>query len=146
MPRMKPGTGYGLDHAYKFFRKKHYKTPTAKGVDLSLYRKVCQDFNLLLVEDVKKGRRTMIPHRLGYLWFKKWAIDFDHPPVDWVETKKAGKYIYHLDCEYVGKWKWDRNPKDMTNLIYYSLTIANKNKVATRKILYAPNGHKRFFT
>jgi hypothetical protein len=143
---MKPGTGYSLDHAYKFYRTKHKDTPLNDGVNHRLYRDICQDFNKLLVKDVLEGRRTMLPHRLGYLWFKKLLIDWDKPLINWLETRKAGSYVYHTESDYAGKWKWDRNTKDMTNLVYYSLDIANDNKVAARQILYSPDGHKRFFT
>jgi len=149
MPRMKESSGFGLDHAFKFFRKKYKETPVAKDITRELYRSVCKDFNKALVNEVIKGKRMQIPHRLGHLWFKKYQIDYANPPTDWAETRKVGKKVPHLNFDtdgYAGRWKWDRRAQDVRNLIYYSFVIAADNQKRINKEFYKPDGHKRYFS
>jgi len=148
MPRMKKENCVGLDHAFRFFRKKFFKKPMAKGIDRPLYRNICKDFNKMIVDGIEEGKRMQVPHRLGHLWYMKYQTNYDKPYIDWNETRHSDKTIYHLNLDsdgYSGKLKWDRQPSCMTNLIYYSFKIARGNKNRIVKGFYKPNGHKKYF-
>ena len=144
MPRLAKENGYGLDHAYKFFKKKH-----GKLVERELYRKICYDLNKMIVDNVVEGRVVHLPHAMGSLWAKKFEVNYEKPPVDLNETKKAGKTIYHLNHHsdgFMAKFTWSKRNNLIANLIYYSFkpTKANSSKIS--QVMKQPDGHKRYFT
>ena len=70
--------GYGLDHAYKFYKNK-FKGKPKFDVTKKDYRAICCDFNKLLVADVLDGKMMNIPHSLGTIWAKKFQLATPHP-------------------------------------------------------------------
>jgi len=136
--------GFGLDDAYKFYKDKH-----GPKVDKSTYRKICYEFNKMMVDDVLEGKVVKVPHRLGELWIKKYKIDLDNPPIDLNETKKAGKIVYHLNQHsdgYQCRWSWSKRNNLVTNMIYYSFHATRANSRELAKIMKQPGGHKRYFS
>ena len=137
--------GYGLDHAYKFFKKKYAKTKVTRET----YRKICCDFNKMIVADAIEGKTVPLPYSMGSLWIKKYEIDYDNPPIDLNESRKAGKKVYHLNFHsdgYIAKWAWTKRNNLITNLIYYSFRVTREHSRAVAQIMKQPNGHKRYFS
>lgn len=135
--------GYGLDHAYKFYKKKH-----KDAVDKKLYRTICYDLNKMISADVVKGKMVQLPHRMGHLWIKKYMMDYDNPPVDLNASRNAGEKIYHLNWHsdgYIARWAWKKLNSTVTNLIYYSFHATRANKREVPKIMNKPGGHKQYF-
>ena len=142
MPKIKEG--FGLDHAYEFFKKKH-----GLDIDKKTFRKVCYAFNKSVVEDALEGKMVKLPHRMGALWVKKYKIDYDNPPIDLNESRKAGKIIYHLNFHsdgYTARWAWSKRNNLVTNMIYYSFHATRANSRALAKVMKQEGGHKRYFS
>ena len=135
--------GYGLDHAYRFFTKRK-----SVEIDKNEYKDICRDFNKMIVADITKGRTQKIPFSLGYFWIKKFKINYDKPPIDFNETKKKGKLVYHLNHDTDGfrcKWLWTKKNNLIANLIYYSFKPTWSNSQAVSKA-FRELGHEKFFT
>lgn len=94
------------------------------SVNLSFeeYKKVIYTFNSLLVTHLlETGDKVKLPFGLGELVInkykpKKYVTNKDgkervNLPINWLETKKAGKYVYHLNAhtdgyKYYWMWNW----------------------------------------
>lgn len=146
MPRLAKGKGYSLDHAHRFFQQK-YKGKWS--IDRQTYRNICYAFNKMLVEGIINGRVEKLPHSMGELWVKKYKIDYDNPPIDLNESRKAGKVIYHLNFHsdgYQCRWAWSKRNNMVKNLIYYSFKASRANGRAVAQVMKQPKGHKRYFS
>lgn len=140
--------GYSLTHAFKFYKDKHYRRGEEYKIDRVLYRKICCEFNKKIVEKVLAGKLFHLPHSVGTLWIKKFKIDWDNPPIDFHETKKAGKTIYHLNTHsdgWAARWAWSKRNNLVSNLLYYSFDPSFTNSRLVAKEMKKKNGHKKYF-
>lgn len=147
MPGVKKG--YSLIHAHKFYKEKHFSRGEEYEVTKDLYRKICCEFNKRIVETAVEGKMFNLPHGCGTIWIKKFKINWDEPPVDLNETKKAGKIVYHLNFHSDGwcaRWAWSKNNSLITNLLYYSFHPTRTNSRKVSSVMKKPNGHKRYFS
>lgn len=141
--------GYSLNHAYKFYKKKHKEKWDTHEVPKEIYRDICCDFNEFIVQEALKGRFIKLPHSMGNIWCKKFKINWEKPPVDLNASKKEGKVIYHLNIHSDGwcvKWAWTKRNSMMTNLIYYGFTPTRTNSERLSAIMKQKDGHKQFFS
>lgn len=132
---------HSLDDCYKFFKNKYKIAVTKKE-----YRNICYDFNKMIAKDVLKGKITTIPYYLGALWGKKFKAP--KKQVDFDETKRLGKTIYHLNEHsdgYSVRWAWEKKNNLVTNLIYYSFIPSRKNKRDLVSSVKEKDGHKKYF-
>lgn len=75
---------------------------------------------ILIAKDFFKGLSQMIveeafeykiPHGLGRIYIRRWRPKRKHMAIDWYNTKKYGKRIYHRNTHsggYTAMWKWDK--------------------------------------
>lgn len=110
---------------YRTASKECYEEFLQKNSSISLsfddYKKVIYAFNISLVSHLlETGDKVKLPFGLGELVVnkykpKKYIIGKDgkehvNLSIDWVETKKAGKYVYHLNAHTEGYkfyWMWN---------------------------------------
>ena len=79
------------------------------------YRAVCEDFNKKIIEDIlMKAKEFKMPYRLGTLRIKKKKMNYSKKnklKINWVETNKHKKVIYHLNDHTDGfnyRWFWSK--------------------------------------
>jgi len=141
--------GYSLSHAFKFYKKKHYKRGDKYEINKDLYRKICCDFNKEIVQLSLKGKLVALPHSIGRLWCKKFKINWNNPPVDLNASKKAGKTVFHLNDHsdnWCVRWAWTKRNNLIANLIFYSFKPTRTNSRELAKIMKVEGGYKRFFS
>lgn len=109
-------------------------------VEYKVFRALLVDyFRYLRDEIIENCKEVRLPCRLGYLSIIK------HKPktytnrslrIDYGESKKQGKMIFHLNehtNEYKYRFYWDKKNMITTNKTHYQLimTRANKRRLAT---------------
>lgn len=147
MPKV--SKGYSLDHAYGFYKKKHFDKGDAYEVDKATYRKICYAFNKKVIDKALTGSLVKLPHSMGCIWCKKFKINWEKPPIDLNETRKKGKVVYHLNEHSNGwcaRWTWSKRNNLIANLIYYSFKPTRSNSRKLSNVMQQPEGHKTFFS
>jgi hypothetical protein len=147
MPKV--SKGYSLDHAYKFYKEKHFSRGKEYQMTKKQYRDICYAFNKMIIEEICKGKLFPLPFNCGTLWVKKTKKDPDKPILDHHTTKKLGKKVYFTNIHsdgYVGMISWSRRKYVMKNLIYYSFRASGSEAWKVSEIFKQPGGHKRFFS
>ena len=96
----------GSIEAYKYYKK---NTIDELQVDKQTYRKICDEFNNLLIEEILiNSGEIRLPYRLGTIRIKKSKMKYDDKnklKIDWAASKKLGKRIYHLN-DHTGGYKY----------------------------------------
>lgn len=128
----------------------NYCKTTVKGLEVSKeqFKRILKRFSILVIDKVLDAEEVKIPI-IGTLRVKKVKQNFaiNKLKIDWAETKKIGKKVYHLNEDrdgYFYRYSWRRNA--ITNIKYYSF-VPEKWHVRRRlpKFLKANPG-KDFFT
>jgi hypothetical protein len=145
MPTVKEG--YSLTQIYAFYKEKCVKN-NEKVLDKKLHRDVCKEFNKMVIQGALEGKIMKLPFFLGSIWVKKFKVDWSRPAVDFNATRKAGHTVYftneHSD-NYNARWAWVKLNKITPNMRLYTFTAAKPNVRALARILFSPDGHKRFY-
>ena len=139
MPQVKEGVS--LTNAHRFY------TSDGGVVTKSIYRKVCQDFNDMLVNELMEGRTVKLPHGLGKLTVVKYKINWKRPPIDFHATKKLGHTVYHTNTHsdgYCAKVEWKRRKRLIKNLFFYEFDITWSNSKRISQQMMKEDGHKIF--
>lgn len=140
--------GYSLTHAYKEYKEDCRERGEVYGkVNEHIYRKICKDFNEMLVAEAMTGRCVSFPHYMGGLAVRKQEVDFEKLKIDWGETDKLGKIIYHTNQHsdgFFARWMW-KTPWNVSTA-YYKFVPVRGIKTRLSKIMKQEGGHKRFFT
>ena len=80
---------YGSDEAYKYYKN---NTIEELQVDKQTYRKVCDEFNKLFIDEILICSEEMrLPYRLGTIRVKKSKMKYDDKnklKIDWAASKK----------------------------------------------------------
>lgn len=113
---------YTLNDFYLIFKKEFPNMLTKKEyVDMA-----AQFFGEVRKEIVHNRYWFKMPFQLGTIRIKKRknSTSLNAHKLNWVETKKAKKAIYHLNLHtgrYYFRWKWTRprSGKQVTNSLYY---------------------------
>jgi len=127
---------------YKFYRKKE---KVKNKVSDKLFRKICNDYNKFCYESLLEGKEVLLPFGLGKLLITKNEINWDNPPINWKETRKAGKLIYHTNMDtynLVMSFKWISSNHVLRNGRYYSFKPTWTNKRESSKEFVKNKGKK----
>ncbi len=129
---------YTLVDSYKEYRKEN---PESSGFSLSKtdYRNICIAFNQKLSDTIiEKANEFNVPGRLGLIRIKKFPTRNNSMRVDWAQTKKYNKKIYHLNMHtdgYYYKWYWSKTNAIFKNKSVYSFKPNRTNKRILAKLL-----------
>ena len=101
-----------------------------------LYEDVCDNFFVMLSNEIMSGETVKLPMRLGHIGLRK----MKKKSVDWKTTKQVRMKVDHknfLTDGYIYKWFWyHRNNEALfTNNTLYSFTPTRTNKRALCKKL-----------
>jgi cell division protein YceG involved in septum cleavage len=93
-----------------------------------------------ILNDIQSGKTFKFPFNLGdfYIYKKRQK----RKPIDWKNTKKFGKYIYHLNLHSDGlifKYKWNKNKARFINKSIYEFKPSRANARALAKLAKADN-------
>jgi len=136
-----------LTHAYKFYKEKYKDQPEYK-LTASEYKALCYDYNKRASAKVLEGEIVFVPYSLGQVYIKRRETNYARPGIDWVESKKAGVRIYHMNFHSDGwrcRWHWSKRNNLITNLIYYSFKPSRANDRLLAAIMKVKDGYKRYF-
>jgi hypothetical protein len=129
---------YTLVDSYKEYRKEN---PEDSGFSLSKidYRNICIAFNQRLSDGIiEQANEFNVPGRLGLIKIKKFPTRNNSMRVDWAQTKKYNKKIYHLNMHtdgYYYKWYWSKANAIFKNKSVYSFKPNRTNKRILAKLL-----------
>lgn len=127
---------------YRFYRGKE---KVKNKVNNTLFRKICNDYNKFCAESLLEGKEVTLPFGLGKIMIIKKEINWDCPPVNWKETKKAGKIVYHTNMEtnnLVFRFKWISVNHVLRNCRYYSFKATKTNRRNGSKEFVRTKGKK----
>ena len=138
---------YGIVDIYKYWKTQYPEDK--KRINYQLFRDIVKEYNKIIIHDILyKSRIYRMPFGLGQLKVIKLKMDLeslsnnlktDEGPrlrIDWANTKKYNKRIYHLNDHkenyyYKFSWKYSKIP----NKRYYSYTASRNIKRTLAKIL-----------
>ena len=99
------------------------------------YRTICEEFNKDIIEDILlKAKEFKLPYRLGSLRVKKKKMNYGRKnklKINWLETNKHKKVIYHLNDHTNGfnyRWFWSKINAIIKNKSVYSFQATRTNK------------------
>lgn len=113
---------------YRHYRKKE---KLKNKVTSELFRKICNDYNKFCANSLLEGKEVTLPYGLGRIIIIKKSINWEKPPINWKETRKAGKLIYHTNMEtsnLIMRFKWISANHVLRNCRYYSFKPTWTNK------------------
>lgn len=88
---------YTLEDAFKLFKKERQeKGKTCEGVRKYEFKTICRYFNQMLTDEVSSGKKIRLPAYCGSMVVTKHKTDYDNIAIDWGNTQKYGKRMYHL--------------------------------------------------
>jgi len=97
---------FGSDDVYKYYKS---NVIPELQVDKQTFRKICDEFNKEVIERIlRSSEEVRFPYRLGTLRIKKSKMKYDDKnklKIDWAQSKKLGKRIYHLN-DHTGGYKY----------------------------------------
>lgn len=128
----------GMNQIYLDYKKKVNK------VKESDFRKICSMYNKFMYDEVMEGREAKMPFGLGSIYVQKIETDWEKPPVNWLETRKSGKLIYHINEEtsnLIMRFKWNFRNRKMKNMVYYCFKPSFHNRRNGSKV-FRENGGK----
>lgn len=125
---------YTIKDFYKFYMDEVKDNPLYE-VDSKLFKELVYNFYRRMMDHVLyDGGKFHLPYQLGTIRVIKRKVNpkyINIMNIDWVETKKAGKWIYHLN-EHSNYYKylfhWDKYDSVLTNLTKYRLPMTRNNK------------------
>ncbi len=121
---MKPKS-IGMNDFYLDYKRKVNK------VKESDFRKICSLYNKFMYKEIIEGREAKMPYGLGSIYIQKIETNWEKPPINWKETKKEGKLVYHINQEtnnLIMRYKWNFRSKNIKNMIYYTFKPCFDNR------------------
>jgi hypothetical protein len=127
-----------LTHFYRDYRKKNKDThfDLVQGEYKFLIKLLLKE----ALKDIQEGNSFKLPLNLGELYIYKKRQK--RKPIDWQNTKKYGKYIYHLNLHSDGlifKYKWNKSKARFINKSIYDFRPSRKNARALAALAKADN-------
>jgi len=96
---------YTLDHIYKEYIDEH------DFIDKKIFRDICAEFNIEIIEDILEGRTFHMGSNLSSLSIVKMERDPRNPKIDWGESNKYkaelianGEDLYNSETGQGTKW------------------------------------------
>jgi hypothetical protein len=109
-------------------------------VEFKVFKSIIEEYYLQVVDDILyKGREYKLPYRLGRIKIVKRKVDVNNLNrfgIDWVESVKNKKQIYHLNNHsrgFVYRYKWEKTNSLVPNLYFYKFVPTRTIK---RKLAY----------
>lgn len=117
------------------------------------FKEVIYTYNALLVAHMlETGDKIKLPYGLGEIVINKYkpkrykvgldGVERVNLPIDWVETKKAGKYIYLLNAHTEGyrfHWQWHWWKTRIRFAFIWKLEMSRVNSRLLKTYLKKPN-------
>jgi hypothetical protein len=138
---------YGSNDVYEYYKK---EVISELQVDKQLFRKICDDFNKLLIEKILlDSEEIRFPYRLGTVRIKKSKMKYDDKnklKIDWAASRKLGKRIYHLNDHTGGyKYRFYWTKGIIKNITAYSFIPTRTNTRTLASILKDKNRELDYF-
>lgn len=133
----------------QFYKKyKYYSQP--KSIhhikDYKVYKAILKDFFSGLSELIMNDAYTYkIPHGFGRVYIKKYK--WVNRPVDWFNTKKYGKVIYHNNNHsggYGSVWWWSKKGTLAKGLSLYRFKATRTNNRDLAKVMQYSDIYKDY--
>jgi len=105
------------------------------------YKSILVDYYKSMMNEVLNGYRYKLPSGLGYIYVTKRLVNvrnLTRHGIDWVESVKNKKVIYHLNNHsknYIYRFKWYKENSIIPNLYYYKFVASRANKRELAKII-----------
>lgn len=127
-----------LTHFYRDYRGQNKDTHF--DIDQGEYKFLVKLILKEILEEVLSGSTVKFPINLGefYIYKKRQK----RKPIDWMNTKKYGKYIYHLNLHSDGlifRYRWNKTKARFINKSIYEFRPSRKNARALAKLAKADN-------
>lgn len=129
-----------LKHSYQYYIK-DIDENSKYAVDYKTYRKICEEFNKELSNELLEGYFFKMPYRLGTIRIKKRKIDFKNLKPDFglfnnTEGGLKNKHLNEHSDNYYCKYHWNkRYATIIKNRALYSFVPTRANKRALAKII-----------
>jgi hypothetical protein len=138
---------YGSNDVYKKYKE---DVIPELQVDKKLFRKICDDFNRMLIEEILlNSEEVRLPYRLGTVRIKKSKMKYDDKnklKIDWAASRKLGKRIYHLNDHTGGyKYRFYWTKGIVKNITAYSFIPTRTNTRNLASILKDKNRELDYF-
>lgn len=138
---------YGSNDVYKKYKE---DVIPELQVDKKLFRKICDDFNRMLIEEILlNSEEVRLPYRLGTVRIKKSKMKYDDKnklKIDWAASRKLGKRIYHLNDHTGGyKYRFYWTKGIIKNITAYSFIPTRTNTRTLASILKDKNRELDYF-
>tara|TARA_Y100001938_G_C8101512_1_gene442127 strand:+ start:639 stop:1103 length:465 start_codon:yes stop_codon:yes gene_type:complete len=138
---------YGSNDVYKKYKE---DVIPELQVDKKLFRKICDDFNRMLIEEILlNSEEVRLPYRLGTVRIKKSKMKYDDKnklKIDWAASRKLGKRIYHLNDHTGGyKYRFYWTKGIIKNITAYSFIPTRTNTRTLAGILKDKNRELDYF-
>ena len=98
---------YTLSHIYE-----QYKNGVEDPVDSAIFKNICGDFNILIVDYILEGKEFNMGYNLSTLSIVRMERDPRSPRVDWAESNKykqelkdSGEKLYDKETGEGTKWQ-----------------------------------------
>lgn len=132
----------GIRDIFKRYRQDFRK---GEGYGYLPFRDVLIAFNKGLSKAIMEDSEVVrLPFRLGILYIQKKKQYYNKDSkyynlnIDWVNTRKAGKRVFHLN-EHTGgyyyKWMWYKRGAGVKNVRYYKFVPNRTNKRGITQLL-----------
>jgi len=96
---------YTIGHIYEDYKKED------KDVDKTLFKDICSEFNIGIMEEILEGKEFNMGNNLSTLSIKRVDRDPRSPRVDWAESNKykkelleEGELLYNKETDEGVKW------------------------------------------
>lgn len=127
--------------ATKDFFKAYKKDYSDTKVNLKTYSHIIQTFNKKIMSQILMEQFEFeMPYNMGSLRIRKQKapLDTKYLSINWLETKKAGTRIYHLNehtNQYTYRFLWNKRVVNYKNRNLYSLTVVRSARRMLASIL-----------
>ena len=110
---------YNMSDMYKQYKEEHADNPLYE-VDNKTFYAICSEFNSAVVDAIlRDGKKFIMPYSIGSIHISKYKPKLEDIRkrtsfIDWQNTAKLGKIVYHLNehsdgFKYNIKWEKKKN-------------------------------------
>lgn len=123
----------GVIDSYNFYIGK-YKDNRLYNIKYKLYKNLIVDYYTSIMNEIFRGYRYKLPHRLGYLYITKRLVNIrklTNHGINWVESVKNKKVVYYLNSHsknYIYRFMWRKENTKVPNLYFYKFVASRTNK------------------
>jgi len=140
-----------LTHAYKDYSANVKVKSSDFNVSYKTYRRICQEFNKEISRMILEESFVFtIPAGLGKLRIRKFPMSLkrDKLHLDYVQTKKLKKAVYHLN-EHTNnmayRWHWDKETAITIGKRTYGFFPTRPNKRRIAELVFSKDYNVDYF-